>query len=189
MVEKKIKNNVLWHVEIHKTQISVSTNKILLEHSQAHLFLDCLWLLSCYIHRVEQLQQRLHGKNIYYLTLYGKSWLTLALVDYPEGAEYLLWSKMASVFLFVCFNVFIYFWVRDRAQTGGAERQRDTESQAGSGLWAVSTEPDVGPEPTNHEIMTWTEVGHLTNWGTQVPPNWFCFNLSSSTYYLSENEW
>ena len=37
---------------------------------------------------------------------------------------------------------------------GGAEREGDTESEAGSGLSAVSTEPDAGLEPTNHEIMT-----------------------------------
>ena len=37
---------------------------------------------------------------------------------------------------------------------GGAEREGDTECEAGSGLRAVSTEPDVGPEPTNREIVT-----------------------------------
>ena len=37
---------------------------------------------------------------------------------------------------------------------GGAEREGDTESEAGSRLRAVSTEPDVGLELTNHEIMT-----------------------------------
>ena len=41
---------------------------------------------------------------------------------------------------------------------GGAEREGDTESEAGS--WpssspeAVSTEPDAGLEPTDLEIMT-----------------------------------
>ena len=37
---------------------------------------------------------------------------------------------------------------------GGVEREGDTESEAGPRLWAVSTEPDVGLEPTNSEIMT-----------------------------------
>ena len=37
---------------------------------------------------------------------------------------------------------------------GGAEREGDTESKAGSRLWAVSTEPDGGLELTDHEIMT-----------------------------------
>ena len=36
----------------------------------------------------------------------------------------------------------------------GAEREGDTESEAGSRLRAVSTEPDVGLEFTNCEIMT-----------------------------------
>ena len=35
-----------------------------------------------------------------------------------------------------------------------AEREGDTESEAGSRLQAVSTEPIAGFEPTNHETMT-----------------------------------
>ena len=52
---------------------------------------------------------------------------------------------------------------------GGAEREGDTESEAGSRLWAVSTEPDAGLEPMVGEIMTGAEVGHLTDRATQVP--------------------
>ena len=44
-----------------------------------------------------------------------------------------------------------------------AERGGDTESEAASRLRAVSTEPDVGLELTDCEIMTQAEVGHLTN--------------------------
>ena len=35
-----------------------------------------------------------------------------------------------------------------------AEREEDTESEAGSGLRDVSTEPDARLELMNHEIMT-----------------------------------
>ena len=49
---------------------------------------------------------------------------------------------------------------------GGAEKEGDTEFEAGSRFWAVSTEPDVVLELTNHEIMTWAEVRRLTNWAT-----------------------
>ena len=46
---------------------------------------------------------------------------------------------------------------RERASMsgGGAEREGDTESEVGSRLRAVSTEPDVGLELMNHKIMTW----------------------------------
>ena len=37
---------------------------------------------------------------------------------------------------------------------GGAEREGDRESEAGSRLRAVSTEPDAGLELTDREIMT-----------------------------------
>ena len=36
---------------------------------------------------------------------------------------------------------------------GGAEREGDPESEAGSRLRAVDTEPDAGPELTDREIM------------------------------------
>ena len=48
--------------------------------------------------------------------------------------------------------------MREREREGmhrrGAEREGDTESKAGSRLRAVSTEPDVGLELSNQEIMT-----------------------------------
>ena len=37
---------------------------------------------------------------------------------------------------------------------GGAEREGDTESEAGFRLWAVSTVPDAGLELISYEIMT-----------------------------------
>ena len=46
---------------------------------------------------------------------------------------------------------------------GGAESEGDTESEAGSRLRAVSPEPDAGLELTNCEVITRTEVGHLTD--------------------------
>ena len=52
---------------------------------------------------------------------------------------------------------------------GGAEREGDTESEAGCRLPAVSTEHDAGLEPTDCEIMTGAEVGCSTDWATQAP--------------------
>ena len=52
---------------------------------------------------------------------------------------------------------------------GGAEREGDTESEAGSRLRAVSTEPDAGLELTNREIVTCAEVGLLADWPTRAP--------------------
>ena len=46
---------------------------------------------------------------------------------------------------------------------GGAESEGDTESEAGSRLRAISTEPDVGLEPTNRKIVTCAEVGCPTD--------------------------
>ena len=37
---------------------------------------------------------------------------------------------------------------------GGAEREGDTESETGSRLRGVSTEPDAGPELTDRETVT-----------------------------------
>ena len=46
---------------------------------------------------------------------------------------------------------------------GGAEREGDTESEAGSGLRAVSTAPDAGLELMDRKIVTCAEVGRLTD--------------------------
>ena len=43
---------------------------------------------------------------------------------------------------------------RQSAGWGGAEREGDTESEAGFSLRAVSTEPNTGLELTDHEILT-----------------------------------
>ena len=54
--------------------------------------------------------------------------------------------------------MYLFILERDRQteckQGRGREREGDTESEAGSRLQAVSTEPDAGPEPTSREIMT-----------------------------------
>ena len=43
---------------------------------------------------------------------------------------------------------------RDTEYEQGRAREGDPESEAGSRLRAVSTEPDMGLELTNREIMT-----------------------------------
>ena len=79
--------------------------------------------------------------------------------------------------------MFVYFWERERERQsvsgGGAEREGDTESEAGSRLWAVSTQPNTGLEPMNHEIMTWGEVGRPTNWATQATLDGSYFLINS----------
>ena len=42
---------------------------------------------------------------------------------------------------------------------GGAEREGDAESEAGSRLRTVSTEPNAGLELTDRKIMTRAEAG------------------------------
>ena len=43
---------------------------------------------------------------------------------------------------------------RQSVSRGGAQREGDTESETGSRLRAVSTEPDAGLKLTNREIVT-----------------------------------
>ena len=70
---------------------------------------------------------------------------------------------------------------RQSASVKGAEREGDTESETGSRLWAVGTEPYAGLKLTDREIMTWAEVGHLTDWATQAPLIFFLLNI----FYIS----
>ena len=50
--------------------------------------------------------------------------------------------------------MFIYFREKESTGRGKAEGEVDTESEAGSRLGAVSTEPDAGLELTYCKIMT-----------------------------------
>ena len=51
---------------------------------------------------------------------------------------------------------YLSFEQQRECKQGGGQRERegDTESEAGSGLRAVSTEPDAGLEPTSRETVT-----------------------------------
>ena len=59
--------------------------------------------------------------------------------------------------------MFSFERVRESTSRGGAEKEGDTESEAGSRLRAVSTEPNVGLELMNCEITTWAKVSHLND--------------------------
>ena len=63
--------------------------------------------------------------------------------------------------------MFIYFGERE------TQRERETESEAGSVLSAQG--PGQGLNLWNCEIMTWVEVGHLTDWATQAPQKFVFF--------------
>ena len=57
--------------------------------------------------------------------------------------------------------------MRDREteskQGRGRDKEGDTESEAGPRLQAVSTEPNVGLKPTDHETMTRAEVSRSSD--------------------------
>ena len=72
------------------------------------------------------------------------------------------------IYLFIYLFIFdAYLFLRERERQsmigGGVERVRGTDSEAGSRLPVVSTEPDVGLELTDYEIMARAEVGRLTD--------------------------
>ena len=52
------------------------------------------------------------------------------------------------------FNVFTFEGERESMSGGEAEREGDTESEASSRLWAVSTEPNAELHLMNSKIMT-----------------------------------
>ena len=79
----------------------------------------------------------------------------------------LLIYLLPEIFLF--FTVYLFLRQSQSTSRGRAEREGDTELEADSRVWAVSTEPDVGLELAECEIVTWAKVGRFANWATQVP--------------------
>ena len=68
--------------------------------------------------------------------------------------------------------MFTYFWETGRDRVWAGEGQRERETQNLKRLQALSAQsPTQGSNSqlTSLEIMTWAEVGSLTNWAIQVP--------------------
>ena len=111
------------------------------------------------------------------------------LVDNQTSTKY-FWECILLIQKNLFFNVYSFFWEteRDRAQVEEEQREREggRESEAGSRLRAVSTEPDVGLELTTCEIMTWAEVGHSTDWATQAPKK-SIFNMKSRGVWVAQS--
>ena len=76
-------------------------------------------------------------------------------------------SRMLAMFHFFSFlNIFlmfIYFWETESDREGAGQKEMETQNpKQGPGS-------ELGLKLTSSEIMTWAEVGLLTNWATQVP--------------------
>ena len=90
--------------------------------------------------------------------------------------------SQSRLFNFFC-NVYFFLRGRDRVQAGEGQRERGRH-KIWSRLWAVSTDPNAGLEPTSREITTWATVGCLTNWATQAPLNRHLFKWPQADLHL-----
>ena len=114
-----------------------------------------------------QLTEPLKCPNLYPVFIYWTRFLQLLKLSVSKGE--LLIFLSAHLFSFLNFLLtFIYYWETQSVSRGRVERGGDTESEVGSRLQAVSTEPDAELELPNYKIMTWAEVRRLTDWATQV---------------------
>ena len=120
-------------------------------------------------------------------------WLSLCWVSF-SGLEapcffpflpFTFYICLSFFLLFKIFLTFIYFWETERNRARAREGQRGrTGLEAGSRLWAVSTEPDAGLQPTNREIMIWVEVWGSTDWATQAPQHLSFFYFTKQNTFL-----
>ena len=114
-------------------------------------------------------------------------WVVPAILHTHLPAFILLSFMLISAFLlllplFLKFFIYLMFLItlRERESTSrGGQKEREAESEAGSRLWAVSTESHVELDLMSREIMTWAEVGCSTDWATQVSlfPLFYIFQL------------
>ena len=100
---------------------------------------------------------------------------------YSKLLLYFLRIHFLSPYPYICLHyvVFIFFAylfiLRDiyfeRQHKWGRGRERGRQ-RIPSRLHTASIEPNMGLEPTNGEILTWAEVGPLTDWAIQAPQQW-----------------
>ena len=107
-----------------------------------------------------------------------ESWVTLSSTYPTWQAGGQLKGSSGKIIIFCFFKKkfnFLNLFLRQRESTsrGRAERRGDTESEAGSRLWAVSTEPDAGLEVMECEIKTWSEVRCSKDWASQASQVFF----------------
>ena len=130
-----------------------------------------LYSFRFYFYFIKLLEQKDEEEDPYLLSLcIGIVWIVYVLSGGSlVGRQSLkcLFSLLFVVFIFL--SLFLQQRETEHEQGRGREREGDTESEAGSRCWAVSTEPDAGLEPMNREIVTWAEVGRLTDSATQAP--------------------
>ena len=70
---------------------------------------------------------------------------------------YSFWSYPQSWLFFFLLNV--YFWERENERGSRVGAERETESEAGSRLWAVTIEPDMGLRPTDWDHdLSWSRT-------------------------------
>ena len=94
-----------------------------------------------------------HLLSDYYETLCIEHYLTFGLhfiqiYNLPISLPMFLFFKFFNVYLFLRETE------RERESRRGAGREEDAESEAGSRLGTDSTEPNMGLELMDHEIMT-----------------------------------
>ena len=79
------------------------------------------------------------------------------------------WMALAFICLKYVYLMF-YLFLRETDYELGRGRERGRH-RIGRRLQALSCQhgANAGLKPVNHEIMTWAEVGLLTNWATQAP--------------------
>ena len=98
----------------------------------------------------------------------------------PWNATYIsiiaLNHSLLNYFSCIFFLKFTYF---ERQRERGKEREKPKKVPRS----ALSTGPDVGLDPTNHEIMTWAKIkNQMLNWLSHPgAPNYLCFWLLSWT--------
>ena len=68
-------------------------------------------------------------------------------------------SEVETLLLKKIFNVYFFERERERqSMSSWGQRKRETESEAGSRLWAVCTEPNAGLKLKNCKMVTPAEV-------------------------------
>ena len=134
----------IFNIFLHKCDAAIKIKELTLMYYCHLIFRPLSGFVSCADNSfIAKVQSHMFRLDVTSFSIHSV-WITSS--DFPKL------SRLSLLKFF--FNVYLFLRQRQSMNGRGAEREGDTESEAGSKPRAVSAEPNAGLELVNREIVT-----------------------------------